>query len=93
MKKGENLGLIARKYGVSVGKLVSWNNLGRKRTIYPGQRLKLSAPIRYHKVRRGENLGLIARKYGVSVGQLVSWNNLGRKRTIYPGQKLKIETN
>ncbi len=93
VKKGENLGLIARKYGVSVGKLVSWNNLGRKRTIYPGQRLKFSAPIRYHKVRRGENLGLIARKYGVSVGQLVSWNNLGRKRTIYPGQKLKIETN
>ena len=91
VKRGESLGLIAGKYGVSVSKLASWNNLGRKRTIYPGQKLKLSAPIKIHKVRRGESLGLIARKYGVSVSQLVSWNNLGRKRTIYPGQRLTIK--
>ena len=93
VRRGESLGLIAKKYGVSVGNLVSWNNLGRKRTIYPGQRLKLFVPTKIHKVKRGESLGLIARKYGVSVSQLVAWNNLGRKRTIYPGQKLKINAN
>ena len=91
VRRGESLGLIAGKYGVSVGKLVSWNNLGRKRTIYPGQKLKLFAPTKIHKVQRGESLTRIARKYGVSVSQLASWNNLGRKRTIYPGQRLKIK--
>lgn len=91
VRRGESLGLIARKHGVSVSKLVSWNKLGRKRTIYPGQKLKLFAPTKIHKVRRGESLIRIARKYGVSVSQLASWNNLGRKRTIYPGQKLKIK--
>ncbi|MCG8341316.1 MAG: LysM peptidoglycan-binding domain-containing protein [Chlorobiales bacterium] len=93
VRRGESLGLIAKKYGVSVSKLASWNNLGRKRTIYPGQKLKLFAAAKIHKVRRGESLVRIARKYGVSVSQLVSWNNLGRKRTIYPGQKLTIKTN
>jgi len=76
-----------------MSKLASWNNLGRKRTIYPGQRLRLSPATKIHKVRRGESLGLIAKKYGVTIGKLASWNNLGRKRTIYPGQKLKIRTN
>ena len=93
VRRGENLGLIAKKHGVSIAKLVSWNSLGRKRTIYPGQKLKLHAPTKIHKVKRGESLGLIARKYGVSVSQLVSWNNLRRKSTIYPGQKLKLQTN
>jgi len=90
VNRGESLGVIARKYGVSVAKLASWNNLGSKRIIHPGQRLKLFAPTRVHKVRRGENLIQIAKKYGVSVNDLASWNKLGRKRTIYPGQNLRV---
>ncbi|ASQ90314.1 lytic transglycosylase [Prosthecochloris sp. GSB1] len=90
VNRGESLGLIARKYGVSVAQLASWNNLGGKRVIHPGQRLKLFAATRVHKVRRGENLIQIAKKYGVSVSDLASWNKLGRKRTIYPGQKLRV---
>lgn len=90
VNRGESLGVIAGKYGVSVAKLASWNNLGSKRIIHPGQRLKLFAPTRVHKVRRGENLIQIAKKYGVSVSDLASWNKLGRKRTIYPGQNLRV---
>ncbi len=93
VRRGESLGLIAKKYGVSVGRLVAWNNLGRKRTIFPGQKLRLFAATKIHKVKRGESLGLIAKKYGVSVSKLVAWNKLGRKRTIYPGQKLEIRVN
>lgn len=93
VRRGENLGLIAKRYGVSVSKLASWNNMGRKLTIYPGQKLKLYASAKIHKVQKGENLIRIARKYGVTVSQIVSWNNLGRKRMIYPGQKLTIRTN
>ena len=61
--------------------------------IYPGQKLKLFASAKIHKVQKGENLIRIARKYGVTVSQIVSWNNLGRKRMIYPGQKLTIRAN
>ncbi|MFU8843707.1 MAG: LysM peptidoglycan-binding domain-containing protein [Bacteroidales bacterium] len=38
VKSGENLGLIAQKYRVSVSNLRSWNNL-KSNTIFPGQRL------------------------------------------------------
>lgn len=41
VKNGENLGLIAGKYGCSVSQLMSWNNLS-KSTIYAGQKLKVS---------------------------------------------------
>ena len=89
VRSGENLTTIARKHGVSVGNLRSWNNLSGSK-IVPGQRLKLyaSAP-KTHTVRRGENLTTIARKYGVSVGNLRNWNNLSGSK-IVPGQKLKV---
>lgn len=38
VRSGENLGSIANKYGTSVRKLKSWNNL-RGNTIYPKQKL------------------------------------------------------
>lgn len=41
VRKGDNLGLIARKYGTSVKNLKSWNNLWNKRFIYPGQKLQI----------------------------------------------------
>jgi len=38
VRSGESLGLIARKYRVSVGKIKRWNGL-RSNTIFPGQKL------------------------------------------------------
>ena len=46
VRSGENLGLIAQKYRVSVNNLKSWNNL-RSNTIYPGQKLVVFAPGAY----------------------------------------------
>jgi membrane-bound lytic murein transglycosylase D len=40
VKSGESLGLIARKYNVSVQQLKNWNQL-KGNTIYAGQRLKV----------------------------------------------------
>ena len=89
VRRGDNLTAIAKRYGVSVSNLRSWNGLSSSR-IVPGQKLKLyaSAP-KTHTVRRGENLTTIARKYGVSVSSLRSWNGLSSSR-IVPGQKLKV---
>ncbi len=49
VKKGENLGLIARRYRTTVSAIVRLNNLKNSSLIYPGQRLKIP----------GQNQGLI----------------------------------
>ncbi len=41
VRKGESLGIIARKHGCTVNQLMQWNNL-RSQTIHPGQVLKVS---------------------------------------------------
>lgn len=106
VRRGDNLGAIARKYRTSVSRIKSWNGL-RNTRIYPGQKLIVYAPgggraykpssrqsssssVSYHIVRRGDNLGRIARKYGVSVGQLKSWNALS-SNVIKVGQRLKVK--
>ena len=38
VKQGDNLGLIAKKYGVSVAKLKQWNRL-KSDLIRPGQKI------------------------------------------------------
>lgn len=40
--RGENLTVIARRYGVTVGQIRSWNSISGSR-ILPGQRLRVSA--------------------------------------------------
>jgi len=48
VKRGDTLSEIADRYGTSVSKIRSWNNISRKRHIYAGQRLviytRASAP-------------------------------------------------
>ena len=41
VKKGDNLWNIARKFGVSTNQLLTWNNLKKDATIYPGDELKI----------------------------------------------------
>ncbi len=98
VRRGDTLGKIAQKYGTSVSKIKSWNNL-RGTKIRTGQRLTIyssgAAPSEriVYKVRRGDSLGKIGQKYNVSVRSLKQWNNLrgsviktGQRLTIYPGQ-------
>jgi membrane-bound lytic murein transglycosylase D len=42
VRKGDTIGEVAEKYNVSTKDLVKWNNLGRKKTIKPGQKLRVS---------------------------------------------------
>jgi len=43
VKKGETLYRISKKYGVSVEQLRSWNGKGSSNTIYPNEKLKITA--------------------------------------------------
>jgi len=93
VRRGDTLGGIAQRHGVSVASLRSWNGLSGNR-IRAGQQLELytdtspAEPLQY-TVRRGDTLGQIANRHGVSVSALQQWNSLAGTR-IQPGQTLTI---
>ncbi|PIP91880.1 MAG: hypothetical protein COW01_11885 [Bdellovibrionales bacterium CG12_big_fil_rev_8_21_14_0_65_38_15] len=98
VRRGENLSVIARKYGISLSTLKKINNL-RSSRIYIGQRLTLpgssaqavstAQQTKTHRVSRGENLSVIAKKYGVSIIDIRKANKMRGSR-IFPGQRLDI---
>ncbi|MFQ5607216.1 MAG: LysM peptidoglycan-binding domain-containing protein, partial [Candidatus Zixiibacteriota bacterium] len=96
VRRGQNLTVIARHYGVSVWQLRNWNNLGSSAIIYPGQRLKVhvkSSSIGKgdtYTVRSGDSLWKISRRFGVSLVKLKAWNGLNRRARLTPGQVLYL---
>jgi membrane-bound lytic murein transglycosylase D len=44
VKSGDTLWRIARDHGISVAQIARWNDLDRPDRIYPGERLRVSAP-------------------------------------------------
>ncbi len=88
--KGDSLGKIAKKHGVTLQALLNENHLTRDSVIRPGQELMIPAPevsaaplptpeevpgLRY-VVKRGDALSKIARNYGVTVAQIKDANDL-----------------
>jgi membrane-bound lytic murein transglycosylase D len=101
VRKGEALGPIARRYGVTLSAVARTNNIADVSRIRIGQKLKIppqaGAPsglrkvsLRIHTVRSGQTLSAIARRYGVTVSALARQNNLDDRHMIHPGQRLKI---
>jgi membrane-bound lytic murein transglycosylase D len=105
VRKGETLGLIARRYGTSVADLSQANSISAKKPLRVGQELMIPlsgvAPARISNSRpvlpgttsytvvRGDTLTSIASRFGVSVEQLRSWNNL-ESTQLAVGQKLAV---
>jgi LysM repeat protein len=105
VKKGDTLGKVAGKYGVSVSRLKTWNGLkGGK--IYVGQRLQINPKgksksasgsknyvIRkdYYVVKKGDSLSRIAVRTHTTVNNLVKINHL-KGTTVRPGQRILIRT-
>ena len=102
VKRGDTACGIARKRGVSCRELISFNNLGRKATIYVGQKLVIPGAFsktaeiagldenNRYLVRKGDYACSIANRFSVSCTELKRVNKLNKKATIYPGQKLII---
>ena len=91
VRRGDTIGAIAQRHGVSARQVMAWNNLSST-TIRPGQDLTIYAEgnvPRTHVVQRGQNLSVIAQVHGVTVSQLRRWNDLSSSN-IYPGQQLVI---
>lgn len=96
IKRKDTLWEIARNYGVTVQKLVEWNNIQTPNLIYPGQRLILygnytsSQGNNYYTVQRGDTLWGIARRYRTCPKRIARLNGITNPNLIYPGQILKI---
>jgi len=104
VRRGDYLGKIARKTGVSARAIARANNMRLNSRIHPGQRLYIPTSSNFkqsrrysgkkstyqYRVRQGDYLGKIASKTGVSARAIARANNMNLNTQIYPGQKLKI---
>ena len=97
VRKGENLSVIAKKYGTSVARLKSLNGL-KKTVIYPGQvimvragssRSTATATNGVYRVRSGDTLSEIAKANGVSVTTIKKLNGLDSDM-IRVGQRIRV---
>jgi membrane-bound lytic murein transglycosylase D len=102
VRRGENLSLIAEKYGLSVSQLMKLNKLNNRSVLSIGQKIKIKEVVeekngingaesaKYHKIKSGENLVAIASKYGLRIEQLKNWNQIQNNNLIKVGQNLKL---
>ena len=102
VKKGDSLGAIAERFGVTVDQLRDWNGI-KGNNIQAGQKLTIggkskssskagsskSAKAKTHKVRSGESLGVIAEKYGTTASAIRRANGI-KGDNIRVGQTLKL---
>ena len=95
VKKGDTLWDIANKYGLTVSKLKSLNNL-KTNVLQVGQTLKVSSndeeiiPDDYlvYKVKNGDNLSKIAKEYNTTVSTIMKINNLSSDKLTINQQLL-----
>jgi membrane-bound lytic murein transglycosylase D len=94
VRSGDSLSYIARRFGMSLSELQDLNELGRRGTIYPGDKLLLhkavDAPnVISYTVKAGDTLSAIASRYGMATRDLLDRNGLSSDQ-IRVGQKLKV---
>lgn len=101
VRRGDYLGKISKKTGVSIKAIARANGMSTRSKIFPGQVLSIpeknyrrnSNSNRTYRVKQGDYLGRISQKTGVSINRIIRENNISRKSTLYPGQVLIIPDN
>jgi len=91
VKKGDTLGAIARKYGISYKMIQRFNKM-RNAVIYPKQTLVIPVPRResiHYRVKKGDSIYKIARLFNVKVERIKERNGL-KSNVIHVGDKLVI---
>ena len=93
VQRGDTLGKIAARLGVSVSDILAVNpQIWNASLIYAGQVITLpaAAPV-YYTVQRGDTLRIIAGSYGTTVYSLQLLNPaIYDPNLIYPGQVLRV---
>ena len=92
IRKGETLGAIAKKYGVTASALASHNGISNPNRVKVGQKINIpakSVSVTY-TVRYGDTLSGIAKKHNTTTSAIARANGISDPRKLRPGQKLKI---
>ena len=104
VRKGENLGMIARQYGIKVSELQQANDMKNTR-IRAGQSLlipikvtpkpkanrgKKPEKVRTYVVQSSDNIAAVARQFGISQDSVRSWNSLDAAAVIKEGDTLVV---
>lgn len=101
--RGESLGMVAGRYGVSSAAIVKANQLGKNTTVKAGQELVIPAVVAAappvdgtrtgsvaYRVRRGDTLSSIARSHRSSATAIASASGIGVHAPLRVGQRLTI---
>jgi LysM repeat protein len=107
IKRGDTIGEIAERFGVSSAMIRKWNNISGNK-IVAGKTLKIysstntstlgdittktTSNTNYHKVKPGETISQIAETYKVRIADIKTWNNLSGDKII-AGSTLKLFSN
>lgn len=100
---GENLTIIARRYGTTVAALVTANAISNPSFVRAGTVLTVGIPpaasaatpapapaAAVHVVASGETLTAIARRYGTTIAAIVAANQISNPSFIRTGTRLAI---
>ena len=100
IRPGENIYVLAKKYGTSIDAIKRANDL-KGSLIIAGETLSIPQKLSYssaqrhvprklhHKIIPGDTLGELALRYRVSVSQIKKWNNMS-STTLIAGRNLVI---
>lgn len=103
--KGDTLSRIAKKHGISLSQLLTWNpQIKNPNLIYPGQIIAVGviqgagvAAVSadgavYDEVRQGDCLYKIAGRNGITLKAVIDMNpEIARQKYIYAGQKIRVK--
>ncbi len=92
VKRGETLGVIAKKYGLTASALAAHNGIANPNRVKVAQKLTIPAKtdtITY-TIYKGDTLSTIAKKYRTTAAAIAKANGIKNPNAIQPGQKLKI---
>lgn len=91
VQRGDTIWNIARRYGVSMQRIMTDNGLTGRQYLVIGQALIILIPKTIHTVQRGETLYSIAAMYGTTIITLLQKNpNLILNDQLDVGQQLTI---
>lgn len=104
VRKGESLGKIAKKFGVSITQLRKWNKLSSNKLIAGNVLIvhrkdvtsslgdntaRKGTNVLHYTVKKGDVIGKIAEMFKVSVNDIKNWNNLNSNKVVI-GKTIEI---
>jgi uncharacterized protein YcbK (DUF882 family)/LysM repeat protein len=89
VRSGQNLGAIARKYGVTVWSLAARNGIDPDASVREGQVLSLPEKGVVY-INEGQTLWSVARRHNCSVDVLAQENGLTTSSPLRPGMRLRL---